>query len=326
MKITEEILKRHAQGLCTEEEKRAVEEWFKKDVIPESELGEVKDKDPKKARVWSQLRQAVPQLENQSGSIGPVIPLYKRVMRYAAVAIILLTVGYFAYQSLSGSLFGTGGTTQVIALQTIETKRGEKRTVTLSDGSTIRMNYETQIKAPEKFKGDQRIVYLTGHAHFDVARDTERPFIIYTKDSKTQVMGTSFDINTKGEEETEIIVKSGKVAFSKKDQKDNQVVMLTVNDRAVLNPDKNIETNQVDAQKLTAWKDNRLVFEDKSLNEIIEVLEPWYDVRISVENQKLLNESFNLSLDNPPLKGVLDRLAFMAGFDYKIDGKKVIII
>lgn len=44
------------------------------------------------------------------------------------------------------------------------------------------MNYETEIKVSEKFEGDKHVVYLMGHAHFDVARNPEKPFIIYTEE------------------------------------------------------------------------------------------------------------------------------------------------
>ncbi|MEM8894916.1 MAG: FecR domain-containing protein, partial [Bacteroidota bacterium] len=208
--------------------------------------------------------------------------------------------------------------------ETFVTQRGQKRTLTLSDGSTIRLNYETEFKAPRHFEEGQRVVYLTGHAHFDVARDTERPFIIYTEDSKTQVLGTSFDINTKEEGTTEIIVTSGQVAFSDKDNI-NEQVMLTVNDRAVLNSIGSIGQSTVDAETLTAWKDNRLVFDDALLSEIIEVLQPWYDVEITVNNPNQLQKAYNFSFDNPSLELLLEQMSFMGKFEYQMEGKQVII-
>ncbi|MEM7107939.1 MAG: FecR domain-containing protein, partial [Bacteroidota bacterium] len=175
---------------------------------------------------------------------------------------------------------------------------------------------------PEQFEGNERVVYLTGHAHFNVARDIERPFIIYTEDSKTEVLGTSFDINTKSAGETEIIVTSGKVAFLQKGKERNRVT-LTVNDQAVLDADKRITTQEVDALTLTAWKDNRLVFEGKTLKEVIEVLEPWYDVNIAVEDPSYLEVAFSLSGDNPTLEAFLKELCFAGRFSYRIEGKQV---
>ncbi|MEM0941866.1 MAG: FecR domain-containing protein [Bacteroidota bacterium] len=326
MKITKELLERHSIGLCTEEEKKAVKEWFDTPENPSQEAQNKVSLKINRKRLWSRISRVSPEFQGAPGTRNNgTIPLHKRMMRYAAAAIILFTAGFFTYQSLSDNSLGlSGGKEKKLALKTIETQRGEKRTVTLSDGSTIQMNYETKIRVPEQFEGDERIVYLTGHAHFDVTRDTERPFIIYTEETKTEVLGTSFDINTKGKEETEVIVTSGKVIFSEKDQLDNYIT-LTVNDRAVLSSDHSIATSEVDASKLTAWKENKLVFDDQSLKEAIKVLERWYDVEIKVEDPELLLIYFKISLDNPSLKSALDEISFLAQFKYRIEGNTVTI-
>ncbi|MEM6377723.1 MAG: FecR domain-containing protein, partial [Bacteroidota bacterium] len=212
-----------------------------------------------------------------------------------------------------------------VAYRTISTERGQKRTVNLPDGSKIRLNYESQLKIPEKFADSARTVFLNGHAYFDIARKPDRPFIIYTENTKTQVLGTSFDINTsKKEGETEIIVTSGKVAFSEKGQEVNKVT-LTVNDRAVLSADRSISTSEVHANRLTAWIDNRIIFDGETLEEIIQVLEPWYDVQITVENEVLLTQDFKFSKDNPTISEVLDRLSFLGSFNYQMDGNKIVL-
>ncbi|MEM9673907.1 MAG: FecR family protein [Cyclobacteriaceae bacterium] len=324
MKITKELLERHSLGLTNKEENEAVEEWFNK--LDDPSIGKKApiETEENKRQIWTKLEQAVPELESHSGRSDPkVIPLYKRVTRYVAAAIILCMVGFSTYYfSISG--WNTNEPQIADLYQTVQTQRGEKRTLTLSDGSTIRMNYETEVRAPKQFEGDERIVYLEGHAHFDVKKNPDKPFIIYTEDTKTRVLGTSFDINSKGADETEIIVTSGKVAFSKKEQEANSVT-LTVNERAVLKSDNTIATSEVDALKRTAWKDNRLVFEGQTLREIIEVLEPWYAIQVTVQNPALLEEDFILSLDNPPLKSVLEDLSFAGGFEYSIQGTEVII-
>lgn len=311
MKITPELLKRYHENLCDESEVKLVENWLNSAEDEPSDLSKAQLNNMEQA-IWKNL-----DVPTQTKTV----PLYRQAMRYAAAAIILLTLGFFGYQIANNSLGDK--TSQSIALKTITTKRGEKRTITLSDGSTIRMNYETEIRVPEKFEGNQRIVYLAGHAHFDVARDTERPFIIYSEDTKTQVLGTSFDINTK-EEETEIIVTSGKVAFSEKAHEDN-LVTLSVNDRAVLDTNQNITTNEIDAHALTAWKENQLVFNGQTLAEIIAVLEPWYDVKITVTDTRLLGDQYKFSKENPSLERVLTQLGFAGGFEYKISDKQVSI-
>lgn len=317
MKVTPELLKKYAEGKCTEAEKEFIENWLPGDVDITSEFSEEKVKHAT-AQMWQQI---TADIDDNPTSV--TIPLYKRVMRYAAAVIILFTIGFFTHNYLTAPV-AQGDLAYFEDYSSIHTQRGQKRTVTLSDGSTIRMNYETEIKAPEKFEGAERVVYLTGQAHFDVARDTERPFIIYTEDSKTQVLGTSFDINTRKEGETEIIVTSGKVAFSEKD-KAKSLVTLILNDRAVLDADSKITTEKVNALALTAWKDNKLVTNYQNLEQLIEVLEPWYDVQIKVKDPDKLKRVFKFSYDNPSLDFIIDELSFMGEFEYTIEGKFVTI-
>ncbi|MEM9389503.1 MAG: FecR domain-containing protein [Bacteroidota bacterium] len=317
MKVTPELLKKYAEGKCTEAEKEFIENWLPGDVDIASELSEEKVKHAT-AQMWQEI---TADIDDNPTSV--TIPLYKRVMRYAAAVIILFTIGFFTHNYLTAPV-EQGDLAYFEDYSSIHTQRGQKRTVKLSDGSTIRMNYETEIKAPEKFEGDQRVVYLTGQAHFDVARDTERPFIIYTKDTKTQVLGTSFDINTKNEGETRIIVTSGEVAFSEKNQQDN-LVTLTLNDRAVLGADRNITTDEVDALALTAWKDNQLIFEDQSLAEIIETIEPWYNVTVDVSEEQRLDKHYTLSFDDPNIELLMEQMSFLGEFQYEIEGDQIII-
>ncbi|MEM6526041.1 MAG: FecR domain-containing protein [Bacteroidota bacterium] len=328
MEVTSALLKKYIDHTCTEEEKEIVERWLEdqKEELPDLSLDEIA---AIKMEMWEDIASAigaVPIMEAETEFLAEEgtkrkVSVIQKIIRYAAAAMLIFSLGVGAYYYLR-----TPAETEQFAstYKKIETRRGEKRTVKLSDGSTIRLNYESEVRVPTRFTNDERVVYLKGHAYFDVARDEDKPFIIYTEDTKTQVLGTSFEINTKERGETEIIVTSGKVAFSEKERLDNRVT-LTVNDRALLNADKNLQTSVVDALALTAWKDNRLVFDGQTLREIVEVLEPWYDVRITVENPDLLEEDFILSLDNPPLASVLEDLSFASGLSYRIENKKVTI-
>ncbi|MEM0942291.1 MAG: hypothetical protein AAGI25_21245 [Bacteroidota bacterium] len=55
MKITKELLQRHSLGICSEEEKRAVEEWFKIKEDVYAGLSMVKDQEINEKRIWSKL-------------------------------------------------------------------------------------------------------------------------------------------------------------------------------------------------------------------------------------------------------------------------------
>ncbi|MEM7106744.1 MAG: FecR domain-containing protein [Bacteroidota bacterium] len=324
MKITEELLRKYSLGACDQEEKEFVEKWLdlqEPDTIKDSITDD--DFEIEEEKVWNKLSEVALELDRSpvQKQRKATTTLRHTWVRYAAAAMIIFTAGVSIYYPLYHN-----PQEQIAYLdhyRNIETQRGQKRTVHLPDGSTVRMNYETEIRVPEKFGGDERVVYLRGHAYFDVARNEEKPFIIYTEDTKTQVLGTSFEINTKNEA-TEIIVTSGKVAFSEKDQEDNRVTLI-LNDRAFLTADKRISTEEVDALSRTAWKDNRLVFDGRTLREIIGVIEPWFDINISVKKVEMLDTVFTIASDNPSLEIFMQQLSFAGEFEFKIEGQEVTI-
>ena len=93
----------------------------------------------------------------------------------------------------------------------------------------------------------------------------------------------------------------------------------------MLSADESIITDEVDADRLTAWRENRLIFDDIVLQEIIDILEPWYGIEIKVENKSLLQERFTYSYENPSLEKLMDRMSGMAGFEYQLEGNEVIL-
>ena len=330
MKITKELLEKYAEGKCTEEERRAIENWIPDDSDLSMNLNQ-KDSEREEEKVWNQLMENDPnKVKNWETLTKQTInrrPTFRyKALHYAAAIALFISLGTAIY------LFITSTNNQepetILAMedyQNIDSKRGERLTLTLPDNSTVHLNSESHLKFPERFSDTERVVYLEGHAYFDVARNPDKPFIIYTEDTKTQVLGTSFDINTsKKEGATEIIVTSGKVAFSEKDQTDN-LVTLTVNDRAVLLADGNIAIDEVDALTRTAWTKNQLIFENQKLIEIMKVAEGWFDVNVKIDDAYLSNRSFTYEAQNPSLKEFLEFMSEVAKFEYHISDKDVTI-
>jgi len=89
-------------------------------------------------------------------------------------------------------------------IQNIEivTPIGKRMTITLSDGTKVYMNSGSKIKFPNKFKEDNREVFIEGEFFFDVAPDKRHPFIVQMNRSKVVVVGTEFNIRSYPDEIT----------------------------------------------------------------------------------------------------------------------------
>ncbi len=80
-------------------------------------------------------------------------------------------------------------------IHTIYTNKGAKSTITLPDGSTVKLNSDTKLVFPDKFVGPTREVFMTGEAFFDVRPNPDTPMVVTTdKNVFIKVTGTKFNL------------------------------------------------------------------------------------------------------------------------------------
>ena len=87
---------------------------------------------------------------------------------------------------------------------------GERRSLTLADGSTVDLNVHSGIRV--KFSNsERRVELLDGQALFQVAKDKDRPFIVRSAEATVRAIGTQFDVDRQSSGTT-ITVLEGRVA------------------------------------------------------------------------------------------------------------------
>ncbi|WP_439183325.1 FecR family protein [Carboxylicivirga taeanensis] len=176
---------------------------------------------------------------------------------------------------------------------TIFIPRKGEFTLTLADGTKVWLNSETTLEYPTQFGADKREVNLTGEAFFEVTKDAARPFIVNVKGVAVKVLGTSFNVQAYGKENTvTTTLVTGKVMLESQLNKAHQEVILQPGMQSIISEQEKIVINQVDPLLYAAWKDGEFRFENKPLEEILESLQRWYDVEIVYENQAMKTKRF----------------------------------
>ena len=164
---------------------------------------------------------------------------------------------------------------------TLRVPRGGEYSITLSDGTIVYLNSESELRYPVNFVGRDRRVYLSGEAYFDVVQDEAHPFIVDMGNSSVRVLGTSFDVRAYADEDEVLTtLVQGSVKFSAR----KEFVTLEPGKHAVLGKSGSIETREVDTYLYTAWKEGVFAFKRQRLEEIMKVVARWYDVNIFWEN------------------------------------------
>lgn len=149
---------------------------------------------------------------------------------------------------------------------TYQTAPGETRDVVLKDGTRIAMNGGSRLTV--QLTGDVRRVKMDqAQAAFDVAHDSNRPFLIDVGESQVRVIGTAFDIR-RDETTTRVSVSRGVVQVSDL-QTPSRAVRLTVG-QSVARDDATdtAVVSSVDPATADGWRQGRLTYQDRPLAEV----------------------------------------------------------
>ena len=178
-----------------------------------------------------------------------------------------------------------------LAYNIMRVPRGGEFKVRLQDGTLVYMNSETELKYPVRFVGKERRVYLSGEAYFEVQRDTTKPFIVVMNGNEVRVLGTEFNVRSYEDEKCQFTtLVAGKVLLT---THDHRCIELLPNEQGIVDPQGDIRKEQVDVALYTAWKDGNFVFRKQSLEHIMEIVERWYDLKVTFEDEWCKQVSFS---------------------------------
>lgn len=178
----------------------------------------------------------------------------------------------------------------------IQVPRGGEYELYLSDHTKVILNSATELRFPVRFEGKKREVFLKGEAFFSVTKDEKHPFVVKVDDRiSVEVLGTDFNIMAyPEEEEIETTLNRGKVRVSNT----RIVVELKPDQQSVYHKkQENFTTRQVDAEKYSAWKDGKFIFENATLESIMTRLSRWYNIHVFYQNPEAKEYHFTGDLE-----------------------------
>jgi transmembrane sensor len=223
----------------------------------------------------------------------------------AATLALMMLAGFVLYVTSRDS----SETQHEIVLSEFATTT-QQDTIRLSDGSVITLNANSSLKYPEAFSAANREVYLRGEAFFEIAKDSSKPFIIHTGSITTQVVGTSFNINTAA---NNIIVSVATGSVKVSDGSTSE--LLKPYEKATYTGSR-FSKESTNLSEL-AWNDRSLKFDDTPLEQVIKKLERHYEVKIVLNNKALKKCALTGKFNNEPLDAVLQAMEYSLGVTIK---------
>jgi transmembrane sensor len=269
----------------TAADRQAFEAWLHQDARHRRVFEEM-------SKVWSALDGFVG--ENRSemitavGSASPPArgaPASWRMGAAAAAVLVLVAAGFWWLR-------------QGKEIQTLATAVGQQRNVTLVDGSIVTLNTNTIVEID--LSRSLRQIYLRkGEAHFQVAHDRSRPFLVHAGDAVVRAVGTEFEVRLRSDQHVDIMVNEGRVevqATTPARAPQASGVAIQAATRALAAGEElstasaGYAVQRVSPAQLSsemAWREGAIIFDGQPLAQAITEIERYTDARIVVTDPEV---------------------------------------
>ncbi|NRF39551.1 FecR family protein [Pedobacter foliorum] len=261
------------------------------------------------------------------------------VLRWISAAAILIIIGTSVVLFYQNRIQVSN---DALPLVKFETRKGQKKQITLSDGTVVWLNSLSSLTLKNGFNDEVREVNLIGEAYFDVTHNADKPFKVHTIDFTINVLGTAFNVKAYADDKTSettlirglitmqphedhknaITVKpSQKVVFIKNEKLKSGGNETGIQDIIVKKYQEVRDTTVVE----TAWTKNTLEIYDQKFIDIKSDLERWFDVQIIFKSEEVKNYKITATFANDNINDVLIALKKTLNFNYEIKEKTITI-
>ncbi|RFS21727.1 FecR family protein [Chitinophaga silvatica] len=311
MKHPATLLEKFFRGECNEEEALAVKDYFTEN--PEALLPWLTEKSWYAFHPVSELpadlsNKMLTVIENHSYHKQSIKWLTYKWMAAAAAIVILATTGIWwaqqhhptAKQPIAALPANTIQATPVYAQQINHTKK--TMLLKLTDGSTIELAPQSQIKYEEPFAKHNRSISLHGTALFKVAPDKSKPFTVNAGHFGTTALGTVFRVTAIHGEKGNIHIQliSGKVIVKPDSLLSSKGIKATY-----LMPGQELSFDQLrlvpvaKTKKEVVKTENQIfTFQNEPLTNIFGLMSEKFKVKIHYQQNAIADMSFTGTFDS----------------------------
>lgn len=205
--------------------------------------------------------------------------------------------------------------------------------MTLPDGSTVMLEKEASLIVDENYGEHKRTVYLTGKAFFQVEPNVAKPFLVYSGDLITEVLGTSFTISSDPEnaKTIKVEVKTGKVSvYTGNDdaEKRRNGVIATANQKVTYDTElKTLRHELSDVPVIVSTDEIKpdFTYKETTLGDIAMLMKEIYNIEIIIGNPAINECQFTGDLNGLDMYRQLDFICEAIGVSYEVRGAVVFV-
>ena len=166
--------------------------------------------------------------------------------------------------------------------RSIVVPRGGEYQIRLTDSTAIHLGPESTLDIPLDYSGTNRNIKISGQAYLAVHTDPHHPFTIQTPNASIRVTGTRLNIEAyPNEPHTLVSLEEGKVELSA----GNSFLKLPMGRTAAIGHDHSIQLNADSIAEHISWHQSRMVFYNRTMEDIMKQLARWYDIHVEFGNE-----------------------------------------
>ncbi len=239
-------------------------------------------------------------------------------LRYAAAACFVLFMGVAYMRYREGQTPASPYQTYVATLNEtmVEKVNNDTRPVIfhLPDSSKVQLFPKSRLSYDGHFGQENRSVYLSGKAFFEVVKQPHKPFFVYANELITKVLGTEFSVEAyPNDKRVEVQVRTGKVSvFTQTDLQKQQHLTHRESEGIVLTPNQQIVLHRAELRlsKTLVPQPEILIppaqmpsfeFDEAPVSEVFSRLEKAYGVHIVYDEDLLASCTITASLTEESL-------------------------
>jgi transmembrane sensor len=295
-------------------------EWFKRrgkaagsqpagppalEELMDNQARRLHEADPDTAQQWRYLNVALQRGASPKNVRKPARAsrLLHPAISYSGILAVVLVIAGVVWLNRSSVL-------------TYETGKGEQSSIMLSDSSEVTLNHTSTLIVESRPFGGTRHVSLKGEAYFHVRRNGS-PFIVTTDVGTVQVLGTEFDVKTRGRQLVVGVV-NGSVRVSSQHQgKDSSVVLTAGQIVACTKEEYPGAPAALPFADYPGWTRGKLLFYRTSLLSACKEIESVFDVQIHAENVRAGDETITGVVDGSNAETAILALSNLTGNKFR---------
>ena len=309
------LLEKYRQGRITAEELDLLSKEMEQ--ISDNELGALLEQE------WSEFSSPYPLTKSKKDALYPIIRTEQKPSRIHVYMGIAASVLMFICVGLGLYVADIHKEMKLMSSSEVRFESGNEGTsvVSLPDGSTVKLNARSYLSYGSDFGVSDRVVKIEGEAFFDVAKDSEKQFVVKAQGMEVIVHGTKFYVYAYPDSVfSEMSLVEGSVSLRSGDS----ILKVSPNEKVCIDRcTGRMNLMMTDNEVETAWLKKTMVFMHEPLYRVIDKLERRFGVQIECTDGISLSDIYTGTFKDRNITDILDVLKMHYGFDYQIDDNQI---